>query len=326
MRRRDFIQGIAGSAATWPFAARAQPYTRKARIGFLGATTPSSLESRLNGFRAGLRDLGYVEGQNLFIDFRWAEGNYARLGEFAVELVRLNVEVIVTHGTPGTLAAKKATATVPIVMLVSGDAIATGIVASLARPGGNVTGTTFLDPELNAKRLEICKQAFPAVRRVGVLLNPGNPVNAPLMEAMQRTAEPLRLELRPFEVQKLENLDGTIASMKTAGVEVVAITSDAVFNANPERLAEVAANHRIPLIGAPEFAEAGAVIGYGVNLPDLWYRGAFFVDKILRGAKPADLPVEQPTKFDLVINLKAAKALGLNIPQSLLVTAAEVIE
>ena len=168
MKRREFITLLAGAAA-WPFAARAQRTTKVARIGFLGATTPSSLEGRLNRFRAGLRDLGYVEGQNLLIDFRWAEGNYARLGEFAVELVRLNVDVIVTSGTPGTLAAKQATATLPIVMLVTGDAVATGIVASLSHPGGNVTGTTFFDPELHAKRLEICKQTFPAVKRIGIL-------------------------------------------------------------------------------------------------------------------------------------------------------------
>ena len=325
MKRREFITLLAGAAA-WPFAARAQRTTKVARIGFLGATTPSSLEGRLNRFRAGLRDLGYVEGQNLLIDFRWAEGNYARLGEFAVELVRLNVDVIVTSGTPGTLAAKQATATLPIVMLVTGDAVATGIVASLSHPGGNVTGTTFFDPELHAKRLEFCKQTFPAVKRIGILLNPNNPVNAPLIQAMQRTAESLTLELLPFEVQKLDDLQSVVASMKKAGVEVIAVTSDAVFNANPGKLGEVAASQRIPLIGPPEFAEAGAVIGYGVNFPDLWYRGAFFVDKILKGAKPADLPVERPTKFHLVVNRKTAKALGLTIPQDLIVAADEVIE
>jgi putative tryptophan/tyrosine transport system substrate-binding protein len=325
MRRREVITFLCGAAA-WPLAARAQRTAKVARIGFLGATTPSSLEGRLNRFRAGLRDLGYIEGQNLLIDFRWAEGNYARLEEFAVELVRLNVDVIVTHGTPGTLAAKQATATLPIVMLVSGDAVATGIVASLSHPGGNVTGTTFFDPELHAKRLEICKQTFPAVRRIGILLNPNNPVNARLIQAMQQTAESLTLELLPFEVQKLDDLQSAGASMKKAGVEVIAVTSDAVFNANPGKLGEVAASQRIPLIGPPEFAAAGAVIGYGVNFPDLWYRGAFFVDKILKGAKPADLPVERPTKFDLVVNRKIAKALGLTIPQDLIVAADEVIE
>jgi putative ABC transport system substrate-binding protein len=240
-----------------------------------------------------------------------------------VALVHARVDVIVTSGTPGTLAAKQATATLPIVMLVTGDAVATGIVARLSHPGGNVTGTTFFDPELHAKRLEFCKQTFPAV---GILLNPNNPVNAPLIQAMQRTAESLTLELLPFEVQKLDDLQSAVASMKKAGVEVIAVTSDAVFNANPGKVGEVAASQRIPLIGPPEFAEAGAVIGYGVNFPDLWYRGAFFVDRILKGAKPADLPVERPTKFDLVVNRKTAKALGLTIPQDLIVAADEVIE
>lgn len=327
MRRREFT-ALLGAVAAWPSVARGQLPAKSGRIGFLGATNPSSsVESRIERFRAGLRDLGYREGQNLFIDFRWADGNYARLLELAVELVRLKVDVIVTYGTPGTVAAKKATTTLPIVMLVSGDAVATGIVPSLAHPGGNVTGSTFFDPELSAKQLELCKETFPSAAHVAILLNPNNPVlNTPLMQAMQRTAESLGLRLQSFDMPNLDEAQSTVASMKKVGIEVIAVTSDAVFSANPRRLAEVAADHRIPLIGPPEFAEAGGVIGYGVNLPDLYYRGAFFVDKILKGTKPADLPVEQPTKFDLIINLNAARALGLTIPSTVLSRADKVIE
>src|SRR5262245_40110977 len=179
--RRNFIFTLAGAAASWPLAARGQQTSKAARIGFLGVSTPSGAEARLRRFQAGLRDLGYVEGQNIFIDFRWAEGNYSRLLELAAELLHLKVDILVTYGTPGTLAARQATATTPIVMIVSGDAVAMGMVASLARPGGNVTGSTFFNPELSAKRLEVVKEAHPSARRVAILLNPGNPINAPVM-------------------------------------------------------------------------------------------------------------------------------------------------
>jgi putative ABC transport system substrate-binding protein len=280
----------------------------------------------LDRFRAGLRDLGYVEGANMFIDFRWAEGDYARLAELAVDLVRLKVDVLVTYGTPGTLAAKRATTTLPIVMVVSGDAVATGIVASLARPGGNVTGSTFFDPELHAKRLELIKEAWPSASRVAILLNLDNPLNAPLMQAMGLTAKSLKLELQPFEARTPEEFESVFSRVAKTHVDAIAVTSDTVFMSNTRRIAEIAANNRIPLFGGVEFARAGGLIGYGVNLPDLWYRGAFFVDKILKGAKPADLPIERPTKFDLTINLKTAKALGLTVPDTLLGRADEVIE
>jgi ABC-type uncharacterized transport system substrate-binding protein len=201
MRRRDFIT-LLGGAAVWPSATRAQQTLRVARIGFLGASTRSGVEERLQRFRAGLRDLGYIEGQNIFIDFRWAEGNYSRLVEFAAELLHLKADVLVTYDTPGTLAAKQTTTTTPIVMIVSGDAVATAIVASLARPGGNVTGSTFFNPELSAKRLEIIKEARPSARRVAILLNPGNPINAPVMGATEIAARSLGLELLSFEARR----------------------------------------------------------------------------------------------------------------------------
>jgi len=211
--------------------------------------------------RAGLHDLGYVEGQNIFIDFRWAEGRYARLEEFAAELIRLKVDVLVTYGTPGTLAAKRATTTVPIVMLVSGDAVATGVVASLARPGRNVTGSTFFDPELSAKRLELFKEAYPPARRIAILLNPDNPINAPVVEAMGLTAKSLKLELQPFEARTSNEVENALSTMITTRVDAVAATSDSVLIANSARIAEIAANNRLPSIGFVELARTGGLIG-----------------------------------------------------------------
>jgi ABC-type uncharacterized transport system substrate-binding protein len=323
--RRKFLATLGGAAA-WPLAARGQQAAKVARIGFLGPTTPSSVEGRLDRFRAGLRDLGYVEGQNIFIDFRWAEGNYARLAAFATELIRLKVDVLVTYGTPATLAVKQATTTLPIVMLSSGDAVATGIVASLAHPGGNVTGSTSFDAEINAKRLEVLKEACPSARRIAILLNPGNPLNATTVQAMRLAAEALKLELHPVEARPPDELQSMVSGMIKSRVDAVAATQDSLFVSNARKIAEITTNNRLPLFGYPEFARAGGLFGWGENIPDQWYRGAFFVDKILKGAKPADLPVERPTKFDLVINLKTARALGLEISPTLLARADEVIE
>jgi putative tryptophan/tyrosine transport system substrate-binding protein len=323
IERRKFLATLGGAAAAWPLAARAQ---RAAKIGFLGADTQSGIEGRLEGFRAGLRNLGYVEGESIFIDFRWAEGNYARLAEFAAELVRLKVDLLATYGTPGTLAAKQATTTVPIVMIVSGDAVATGIVASLARPGGNVTGLTFFSPELNAKGLELLREAFPSATRVAILLNPGNPLNAPVLQAMVLTAKALKLELQPFEARTPDEFQNVFSKMIKTRPDAIAITDDTLFVANARRIAEIMANNRLPSVGFVDFAQVGGLIGYGVNFPDLWYRAAYFVDRILKGDKPSDLPVQQPTKFELVINLKTARALGLDVPPTLLARADEVIE
>ena len=326
MRRRDFIKVITSSAVTWPLAARAQQPAKMARIGFLGSTSPSGVTGRLDRFRDGLRDLGYVEGQNILIDFRWAEEDYAKLQELAAELIGLKVDMLVTYGTPGTLAAKRATTTVPIVMIVSGDAIATGLVTSLARPGGNITGSTFFDPELHAKWLEIIKEAFPSAGRIAILLNPDNPVIAADIKPMEQTAKSLKLELQRLEARKPDELQSVISSVTKTRADVIVVSSDSLFIGNLRKIAEIAAGNRVPSIGAAEFAQAGGLIGYGVNLSDLWYRGAYFVDKVLKGAKPADLPVEQPTKFDLVINLKTAKVIGVDIPATMLARADEVIE
>jgi putative ABC transport system substrate-binding protein len=325
MRRREFIN-LLGGAAAWPLAARAQQPAMPV-VGFLGALFASSWASRVEALRAGLRDLGYVEGKNIVVEFRWAEGNYNRLPELAHELVRLKVDVLVTHGTPGTRAAQQATKTIPIVMAISGDAVATDLVASLNRPGGNTTGSTFFSPELNAKQLELLKEAVPSINQVGVLVNPDNPLmNRSSLQALETTASSLKVVIQLFEARGRDDFESAFLAMANKRVDAVAITEDAVFIPNPRVLADLASRNRLPSTGSTEFAQAGGLIGYGVHRLELFRRAAYFVDKILKGTKPADLPVEQPTKFEVVANLKAARALGLEMPTSILLRADEVIE
>jgi putative ABC transport system substrate-binding protein len=287
---------------------------------------PSVLRSRWKRFRTGLRDLGYLEGTNIVIEYRWAEGRYDRLADLAAELVRLKVDVLVTHGTPGGLAAKRATTTIPIVTATSADAVTSGLVESLARPGGNVTGSSFFVPELNAKRMEFLKEAFPHTRRMAVLLNPDNPAMVPILHALELTAGPLKVALQQFAVRRPNEFDGAFSAMTKSQVDAVAIIEDSVFQANAGAIAGLAVEKRLPSTGFKEFAEAGGLMAYGPSISHLFRRAAVYVDKILKGVRPADLPVEQPTKFELVINLKTAKALGLTIPQSLLLRADEVIQ
>jgi len=320
------VAAIALGILAVPLAPRAQQAGRVYRIGFLGATSPSGYAPQLEAFRGGLRDLGYVEGKNLVIEFRWAEGNYARLAELAAELVRLKPDVVVTHGGAGTLAAKRATATIPIVMGVAGDAVATGLVDGLARPGGNVTGSSFFFPELNAKRLEVLKEALPRLGRVGVLLNPDNPANLATLRAMEETARSVRVQLQAVEARGLADFEGAFASIVKGRAGGLAVYDDAMLIAEAARIADLARKNRLPTIGFVEYARAGGLLAFGVNFPELWRRAAGFVDKILSGAKPADLPVEQPTRFELIINLKTAKSLGLSIPQLVLIRADEVIQ
>jgi putative tryptophan/tyrosine transport system substrate-binding protein len=326
MKRRTFIALLGGAAAAWPLAPRAQQPTKVARIGFVGLTTSDSLPKRAEAFRAGLRDLGYQEGRDIVIEFRWADGRYERLPALFAELVRRNVDVVVTHGTPGTLAAKQATATIPIVMATGGDAEASGLVASLARPGGNVTGLTFFNPELAAKRFELLKETLPGLTEVGLLLNPENPINEPIVPMIKVTARALGLEVYPFGVRGPAELEGAFATMATRRVGAVVIIDDATLIDNAPAVARFALQQRLPSSGWPDYAVAGGVFGYGVSFPDMFHRAATFVDKILKGAKPSDLPVERATKFEFVLNLKTARALGLEMPQSLLARADEVIE
>jgi putative ABC transport system substrate-binding protein len=323
MRRRDFIAILGGGAVAWPLAARAQQ-PKVARLGFLGPA--SATDFQVEALRAGLRDFGYVEGRNVTIEYRFAEGQYDRLPALANELVRLNVDVIVTHSTPGTRAAIAATSTIPIVMAIAGDAIALGLVADLARPGGNVTGSTFFNPELMAKRLELLKELSTPMTRIAVLLNPDNPVNEAILPAMEQTAKPLSMELTKFYARGPNEFEKTFADIANQKLDAVVIEDDPILIVNAKALALLAINRHIPAISHPEFGAAGGLMAYGVNLFDLFRRSGYFVDRILKGAKPSDLPVERPTKFELVINLKTAKSLGLNIPPLLLARADEVIE
>jgi putative ABC transport system substrate-binding protein len=326
MRRREFIRLFGSAVVAWPLAARAQQAGKVHRIGFLGSATAAGSAKAVESFRAGLREFGYVEGRNIGIEFRWAEGNYDRLSDLVADLIATNVDVLITHGTPGTRAAKQATTTIPIVMAISGDAIATGLVSSLARPEANLTGSTYFLPQLNAKRLELLKEVFPSISRAAALSNPDNPVSRPIIPAMQAAAASLSVILEVVRAQGPSEFSPAFAAMTKSRVGSVVVTEDGEFAASFRTIAALALANKLPSIGAREYAEAGGLIGYGVNILDLYRRAAYFVDRILKGAKPADLPVEQPSKFELVINLPTAEALGLTIPPTLLSRADDVIE
>jgi putative ABC transport system substrate-binding protein len=323
--RREFITLLGGAAAAWPLAARAQPAGKVFRVGFVDPTAGGSPKFP-EAFRAGLRALGYQEGRNIVIEYRPANEQYGQLPALFAEMVRLNVDVIVTYGTPGVLAAKQATTTIPIVIAASGDAEASGLVTSIARPGGNVTGLTFFNPELAAKRLELVKEVIPNLTDVGVLLNPSNPMNEPVIPAMKLTAQPLKLELHQFRVRGPAEFEGAFAGISAERVGALVVLDDAMLVAHATTVANLALQQRLPSGGWPDFAVAGGLMGYGVNFPDMFRRAATFVDKILKGAKPSDLPVERSTKFITIANIKTARALGLDVPTAILLRADEVIE
>jgi putative tryptophan/tyrosine transport system substrate-binding protein len=306
VKRREFITLLGSAAAVWPLAARAQQAGKLPRIGFLGSATSAGSAKAVESLRMGLRELGYVDGTNIGIEFRWAEGNYDRLPHLVTELIATNVDVLITHGTPGTRAAKQATTTVPIVMAISGDAIATGLVSSLARPEANLTGSTFFLPQLNAKRLELLKEVCPHISRPAALSNPDNPVSRPIIPAMQATAAPLNLTVEVVRTQNPSEFSLAFAAMAKGRVDSVVVTEDGEFAASFGTIATLALANKLPSIGAREYAEAGGLIGYGVDILALYRRAAYFVDRILKGAKPADLPIEQPTKFELIVNLKTS--------------------
>jgi putative ABC transport system substrate-binding protein len=324
MRRREFI-GISGSAAVWPLPIRAQP-AKVARIGFLGLDSASSHASRLSALREGLRNLGYQEGRNIQIEFRWAEGDYTRLPVLADELVRLNVDIILTHGAAGALAAQKATKTIPIVITAVGDMVALGLVSSLARPGGNITGLSLFVAELSAKRLELTKEAVPGLRKAGILLNPDNASTKFVLRDAQDTAKALNIALLPLEARAPTDFERVFKAIHDESIDAIVVHEDTMLQLNAQLIAYLAAEKKIPSSGFTEFARAGGLIAYGINFPDTDYRAATFVDKILKGEKPGDIPIERSTKFTVVLNLRTAKLLGLTLPQSLLARADEVIE
>ena len=324
--RRKLVFAL-GAGALAPLTSIAQqPPAKIARIGFLGSTSASGFASHLEALRTGLRESGYVEGKNIAIEFRWAEGKLDRLPELAAELVRLKVDVIVTHGTPGALAAKHATSTIPIVVATVGDPVGRGLIASLARPGGNVTGLSNFSTELSAKRIELLKDALPRIRNVAVLVNSDNFGSVGTFQAMEITARSLKVRLHKFEVRGPKEFESAFSSMAKQRVDAVAMTNDALFISNPKAIADLAAKQRLPAIGFPEFAEAGGLLGNGADLVAMFHRSANFIDRIFKGAKPSDLPVEQPMRFEMVINRKTANALGLKISNTMLVQATKIIE
>jgi putative ABC transport system substrate-binding protein len=323
MRRRQFI-ALVGAAAAWPLAAHAQQ-TAMPVIGFLGGAEPVGYRAQMEALRLGLRDHGYVEGRNIAIEYRWAEGNYDRLPALAAELVHLKVDVIITQGTPAALVAKQATTTIPIVMAIVGNPVETGIVASLARPGANITGSSFFYPEINAKRLELIKELVPGLTQVGVLMNPDNPAMPAVLRVMEQTSQALNVKLQPLNVRLLDELD-TAFEMAKRQIEALTVIDEGLFIANAKRAVNLATRGRLPSIGFREYCEAGGLAAYGVDFPYIWRKSMALVDKILKGMKPADLPIQQATRFEFVINLNTAKTIGLTIPPTLLARADAVIE
>jgi ABC-type uncharacterized transport system substrate-binding protein len=327
MKRRQFIAMLGGAAAAWPLAARAQQTGKLPTIGYSGGGTPSTDSQRVAAFLQRLHELGWAEGRNVVIEYRWPEGRNDRIAEIAVELVRIKVDVIVTTGTPGALAAQQATSVIPVVMTTVADPVGSGLVASLARPGGNVTGLSLQQADLAGKRLELLREVIPALRRLAILANVSNPNAVPETGEVRAAARTLGLEVAVFEIQRVADIAPAFEALIKDRSEALYVVGDALLTTNRIRINTLALGARLPaILPNREFAEVGGLMSYGANFPDLFRRAAEYVDKILRGAKPADLPVEQPTKFDLVINLVAAKALGLQVPPTLLARADEVIE
>jgi putative ABC transport system substrate-binding protein len=325
MRRREFFTLLGGAAAAWPRAARAQQ-AKLPTVGlFLGAN-PSIESQRVAAFVQRLRELAWIDGRNLAIEYRWAEGRPERVSEIAAEFVRLKVDVIVTVATPSTLAAKQATAVIPIVFAAVSDPVGTGLVVSLARPGGNVTGLANQLSDTASKRLELLREVVPGLRRLAIMANVGNPASVLEMGEAQATARTLGLEVTTSEIRRAKDIAPAFKALRERA-DALYLCPDPLMNTNRTGINILAVGARLPtMYGLREYVEAGGLMSYGPNLPDQFRRVADIVDKILRGAKPGDIPVEQPTRFDLVINLTTANALGLEIPATLLARADEVIE
>jgi putative ABC transport system substrate-binding protein len=324
IQRRAFIT-LLGGAVAWPLAARAQQSGKLPTIGFLGGATASAWSSWSAAFVQRLRELGWSEGRTILIEYRWAEGRHERAAKIAAEFVRLKVDVILTSGGV-LLAAKQATSTIPIVFAVANDPVGAGFVSSLARPGGNITGLSLQTTDLAAKRLELLREVVPGILRLGVLANIGNAAAVPEIDEVQTAARVLGIDVAVLEMRRAEDITSAFATFRS-GAEAIYVCTDPLVLAQRARINTLAVAARFPTIYGPrEHVEAGGLMSYGANFPDLFRRAADLVDKILRGAKPADLPIEQPTKFELIINLKTAKGLGLDIPAAMLARADEVIE
>src|SRR5262249_5093683 len=326
MRRREFITLLGGGAVAWPLAARAQQQAKLPTIGLWGPSTLSAASQRVARFVQRLRELGWIEGRTVTIEYRWAEGSNERAAEIAAEIVRLRVDVIFAQGTTSVIAEKKATAVIAIALAAVGDPVGSGLVASLSRPGGNVTGLSTQQTDTASKRIELFREMVPGLRRLAIMGNVGNPAVELELSEVQSTARALGLEATAFELLRAEDIAPAFDALK-GHADALYVCGDPLVFTNRIRVNTLAQGARLPtmyLLG--EYVEAGGLMSYGPSVPDLYRRAADYVDKILRGAKPGDLPVEQPTKFDLIINVTTAKALGLTIPESFLLRADEVIE
>jgi len=326
--RRKLLVALCASALAAPLESVAQRQRAKTfRLGFLSPASATGTASRVEALRAGLRDLGYVEGKNIVIEFRWADGKTERLPTLAAELVQLKVDVIVTAGATATGAAQKATATIPIVMGATSDPVGGGFVKSLARPGANITGLSVITVDISAKHLEMLLSMVPKLSSVAALLNPTNAGHSTVLKSLEAAARVAKVKILPAEARSPQEIERMFSMMAQGNAGAVIVAADAFFNQQSRQIAELAAKHRLPTMSVSrEYVEAGGLISYGPNVPDSYRRAALYVDKILKGAKPGDLPVEQPTTFELFISRKTAKALGLTIPQSLVISADKVIE
>jgi ABC-type uncharacterized transport system substrate-binding protein len=326
LKRREFITLLGGAAVAWPLAARAQQPGNLRTIGFLGQSTRSAASEWVAAFVQRLRELGWIEGRTVAIEYRWAEGRDERFAQIAAEFVRRKVDIIVTSGTPQVLAVKQATSVIPIVFAAAGDPVAGGLVASLARPGGNATGLSSLVPDLAGKRLELLREVVPGLSRLAIIGNVGNPLTVLELGEVQAAAGRLGLQAYIHEIRRAQDIAPTLEAIK-GRADALYVCIDALVNAHRIQINTSALGARLPTMhGSRDYVEAGGLMSYGPNYPDLFRRAADYVDKLLRGAKPGDLPVEQPTKFDLVVNMTTAKALGLDVPLHIQQLADEVIE
>jgi putative ABC transport system substrate-binding protein len=324
---KRLILALVSALLAFSLPAEAQPSGKIPRIGFLGNSTPALEENLVAPFREGLRDLGYVEGRNILIEYRWAEGKYERFPTLIAELIALNVDVIVTAGTPASLAVKKATTTIPLVMIAVGEPVATGLVASLARPGGNITGLTSISPEIEGKRLELLREVVPKISRVAVLWNAGSPVQVIQEKETREAAQVLGMKILSLGVRSREEIEEAFATIVRERPAALLVLADRLFLHHRAAIMDFATKHRLPGVHAyVELVEAGGLMSYGPSYSGMHRRAAYFVDRILKGAKPADLPVERPAKFEFIVNLKAAKQIGLTIPSHVLARADRVIK
>jgi putative tryptophan/tyrosine transport system substrate-binding protein len=327
MATKSIVVLLVGLALAYIHPAEAQQAKKIPRIGFLGAASASALTSQLDAFRQGLHELGYIEGKNIVVEYRYADAKVDRVPELAAELVDLKVDVIVTYQTPSVLALKKASATIPIVFAMLSFPVENGIIASFARPGGNATGLTVLSEELNGKRLELLKETAPKITRIGVLSNLANPTQPLEWKEIQAAAQGLALKLQSLGVRSAKDFDSVFEAALKERVQALINLPEALLIAHLNRIVEFAAKNKLPaMYSSPEFVQAGGLMSYGPIITDLFRRAATYVDKILKGTKPADLPVERPTKFQFLINLKTAKEIGLTIPPNVLARADKVIK